>query len=472
MSPTETQVAIIGGGITGLACAQRLKSLGIDCLLLEAGSRVGGKIRTIQEDGYQFEAGPNTLIANKQAMLDVIHEAGLGNEVVDGAPESRRRWITLNGKLWELPSSPIAALRSPLLGTSAVLRALSDLFARKLSAPPGPESVADFITRHFGERVLNNLVVPFLKGIYAGDVHRLEARSVLPTLIAAESRSGSIIRGMIANSKSATKSGAKRLPMRTITFKQGLESLPGAIANSLGPIVRTDCPVLTLHEDNDHCRVDLGGTSAGEEILADRVIITTGGRPAADFIDQVGGSQLAVSLRRIPHASLAMVGLAFPRDAVPHPLDGFGYLNGPGATGPVLGCLFRSSVFPQVAPSGQILLVTFIGGANHPESARLSDDALISLARKELGEGLNCQTAPTRIFLHRWPNAIPQYEKGHADIRAAADRFGTEHRVSITGSLIAGLSLNDCAAAGRAEADRLASLLKAKPQEKPLCTSV
>lgn len=443
-----------------MACAQRLLGLGVDVILLEAGPRVGGKIRTIEQDGYQFEAGPNTLITNRQPMLDLIAEVEMEGEIVDGSPDSRRRWISMGSALCPLPTGLLGAITSPLLGPGTIARALGDLFLRRPGRTDPPESVAEFVDRHFGARVLDNLVSPFLSGVYAGDSSRLEARSVLPMLVEAEEARGSVIRGMIAARRAARRAGTPKLPMRSITFRAGLESLARRIAEVLGSRLRLNTSVAALSEEDGGCRVTLGD---GEHLVCDRVVIAGGAKTAAELIQDLPGSgSLAAALRAIPHAGLSMVGLAYPRAVVPHPLDGFGYLNGPGATGPVLGCLFRSSLFPHVAPPDKALLVAFIGGARHPGYAEQDEDRLVALARQELEERLGITAPPERVFIHRWPAAIPQYVKGHWRVRTDAERWGEGRNVSVVGSTLTGLSLNDCACAGRAEAERLGLLLKCR----------
>ena len=472
MASRDAQVVVVGGGISGLACAHRLHKAGIDVLLVEASDRVGGKIRTITEDGYQFEAGPNTLIANKPELLQLIRDAGLENEIVDGSPASKRRWISLNGRMCPLPSSPVAALTSPLLGPGAVARVLGDLFMGRGDRGPEDESVASFITRHFGRRVIDNLAAPFLTGVYAGDVDRLEARSVLPMLVSAEAEKGSVIRGLIAAKKAARRAGKPRLPLRTITFRDGLESLPRRLAAGLGDRVMLNAAVSTLDQDGSRVRVNL---SDGSTLAAERIVLTSGARVSAGFVRTLpGGAEIAARLERVPQAGLSMVGLAYDRSTIDHPLDGFGYLNGPGSSGPVLGSLFRSSVFPHVAPAGKGLLVAFLGGVRFPGYAERPESELIGLAERELRERVNLRAAPLRTFVCRWPGAVAQYERGHAKLRQRVEEWSRAGRVSVVGAALTGVSLNDCAAAGFAEAERLASALEpgSRTREGELCASV
>lgn len=478
MSCTHTQVVVVGGGIAGLACAHRLASGGVDVLLLEASDRPGGKIRTLHRDGVEFETGPSTLIANRPAMLDLIRDVGLEGAIIDAAPLAKNRWITLNGRLHPLPHGPVAAVRSPLLGVRALVRALGDLLIRRASAPREHESVAAFVRRHFGERILDNLIAPFLSGIYAGDAERLEAASVLPSLVEAERARGSVIRGMIARKREQRAAGTPRLPMRSITFRGGLESLPRQVASRLGDRLLLNSPVRAIREGAaGGCEVELG---TGETISCERVVLAMGARAVARLIGSMPGKDSApdivASLLALTSASLAVVGLLYDRAAIPHPLDGFGYINGPGSNSPVLGCLFRSSVFPHAAPAGTALLACFVGGARHPQAVSMTEDQLVRVMRAELGHRLGAGGEPRAVFLQRWPDAIPQYNVGHSRVRDAVADWSAGRRLSVVGSALTGVSLNDCVTAGRAEADRLSATMGAplKPttrQEALACPS-
>jgi oxygen-dependent protoporphyrinogen oxidase len=465
----HTPVVIIGAGLTGLSCAHKLVSLGIAAIVLESSHHAGGKIGTVHHNGYEFEPGPNTLIANRQEMLDLIEETGLHHEIIEGSPCAKRRYIALNGKLEPLPTSPLKALRSPLLGPRTIAGALRDVIPTRGRTPPDDESVTDFITRRFGRRILDNLVAPFLTGIYAGDTDELEARAIIPKLVAAEDDTGSVIRGMLAQRRAARKSG-KLLPARTISFKHGLGALPARLAQLLGTRVRTGVRVTQIHTTRSGCTVE---TDDGAAITCQRVVIATSPHAAALLLAGISGADaVSAGLAGITCASLVVVGLGYDRAAISHPLDGFGYLRGPGTDGPVLGCLFRSSVFPHAAPERKALLTTFIGGRLFPEAAELSENKLSELAHNELSRRLGIRANPEEVFVRKWPNALPQLTRGYTDLRHTVSEWSHHGRISVVGSAITGCSMNDCASAGRAEAQRLAALVTQAPSEEALCQLV
>lgn len=458
MRNTRPQVVVVGAGITGLACAQRLLARGVEPLVLEAGDRVGGKITTVREGGYEFEAGPNTLMASSQGVYDLIADAGLSDAVIEPSPAAKKRYVLYHGRLRAVPMSPISALTSPLLGVPGVLGVLGDLVRRRPPGTPEDETVASFVRRRFGRRVLENLVSPFLSGVYAGDPARLEAASSLKKLFEAEQHSGgSVIRGLIGLRRAAPKPDRPKPRTKSITFRGGLETLPERVAERLGgERVRLETAVESIRIDGDECVIR---TADGDEVTCDRVVLACEPPAAAPLVQSLdGGAEVAQDLAAIEIACVSVVGLAFKRVDVAHPLDGFGYLAGPGAARPVLGCLFRSSIFPHTAPPGEVLLAAFVGGARH-DVRGLPEREIVTLTLNEVTERLGITGRPTRTFVRRWPAAIAQANQGHAARRRRIAAWSASGPVSVISSAVFGVPLNDCVVAGQAEAERVAAVL-------------
>ena len=466
MSGDEKQVVVVGGGITGLACAHRLLRSGVDVLLLEASAGTGGKIETVREGGYQFEAGPNTLMCGRPELRQLISELGLEGQMVPSAPSAKQRYIAKHGTLMPLPTRPIELLRSPLLGVRGVMRAAGDLRRSRVSAL-SPESAAEFVRRRFGARALENLAAPFLTGVYAGDVERLEAASVLRRLVDAERKHGSVIRGMLAEHHAVRAAGKQPKP-QSVTFRDGLDSLPRALAEALSGRIRTRAPVASMHESRRGMVIELG---TGERIRADHAVLATpAGTTGSLLLHVEGGEGIARDLEQVRLASLAVVGVSFERCDVPHELNGFGYLAGPGASGPVLGCMFRSEMFPHTAPAGMTLLTAFVGGMRFPTAADEPEETLVGAVLEQLDALLGVKAAPERVFVRRWRHAIPQYEIGHAARVDRIQRWCENRRFSVVGSAVTGVSVPDCITAARSAADRIVGLLP-RMRRGQLCAS-
>lgn len=457
MPDHQPQVIVVGGGITGLCCLHRLQALGVPALLLEAGDRVGGRIQTMIEDGFEFEAGPNTLLSNNPAMITLLDELEMQSAIIDAAPAAKHRYVLYHGRLEPVPMNPLAALTSPLLGVAGIFQAMGDLFRKPALDASTDESVSSFIRRRFGPRVLNNLVTPFLSGVYAGDPDKLEARAVLKLLVAAEERSGSVIRGLIAARREKRRNGEPKRPKtRSITFRGGLQALPKRLSAVLGERIRTGAKVVTIEQDAHGCRLMLDN---GKGFDCQRVVIATETPVAARLVTGLsGGETVASDLRAIRSSGVAVVGMAYKRSAIAHPLDGFGFLSGPGTQGPLLGCLFRSSIFPHAAPPETPLLVCFLGGARH-DLSNLADADIVQLARSNVTSLLGLSGEPARIFFKRWHEAIPQSEIGHTQRIRRIVEWSIASRISIISSGVFGAPLPQCIATAREEAERLAPLL-------------
>ena len=435
--------------------AQRLLSLGLEPLLLEASPRVGGRIRTLNEAGFEFEAGPNTLLNSSQALRSLLSDLSLEPEVVAASPSAKKRFVLLNQRLVPVPMGPLSALTSPLLGISGVCGVLGDLVRRRPAATPEDETIDSFIRRRFGSRVMDNLVGPFLSGVYAGNPATLEARSVLPMLVEAEQAAGSVIRGLIAKRRQSKPAGGKRPRTQGISFKGGLERLPARLKEVLGPRVRTGAQVVSIRQGDAAYEVTLAG---GEVLAADRVVISTETAVAAGLVrDLPHGPEVAADLAAVPASDVAVVGLAYRRSQVQHPLDGFGYLVGPGNWSDA-GVPLPVVDLPGLRPtrSGAAGLVP--RGVLH-DIRNESDDRLVKLVREELAAKLGSKGEPERVFFVRWKQALPQANRGHAKLRARIESWSRRGRVSIISSGVYGCAIPKCIETGRAEAERIAAAI-------------
>ena len=429
---------VVGAGLSGLAAAWTLSEAGADVLLLESTDRPGGVVRTERTEGFLLELGPNTVRPTRE-LGALIEKLGLADEVLRADPRAAR-YVDFEGALHAVPMSPGQLISTRLLSSGAKLRLLGEPFRR--AAPVDGESVRDFAARRLGPEIADRLVEPFVAGIFAGNAGRISVSAAFPALDRAERDHGSLVGGILAARR--TEPAGPAQPRGLLSFRDGLETLPRALAARLGARLRTGTAVKSLVPR------DRGWTlrSNGGDLEAESVVLAV---PAPQAAALVGGfaPEAAAALSAIPQPPVVVLHLAWPESALARPLDGFGHLvcNGPGRR--ILGAVWSSSLFAGRAPEGQVLLTVFMGGARDPGAMKLSDFELTELAARDLvSEGL--VRGPARLVqLTRWRQAIPQYEKGHEDrigeLARAEARWPSLH---LLGNYRGGVSVGDVVRSG------------------------
>jgi protoporphyrinogen/coproporphyrinogen III oxidase len=404
-------VAVVGGGVTGLAAAYRLSTLGHAVTLYEADSQVGGVARSERRDGYLAEAGPNSLSEPDAAVRGLLEELGLTRRALEAAPAARKRYVVRGGRPVALPSSPSGLLTTGAFSLRAILSILREPFV-PAGDPGAEESIAEFVRRRFGQELLDYGAGPFVGGIYAGDPAALSTRHAMPRLFALEQEHGSILKGVLARRRKAPAVGGDvnaRAAARSISFPEGMAEIPRALAARLGDRVRTGAAVRAIARDGT------GWTArvAGMDIRHDAIVCAGPAHAFGGLRLEGDGGALLAELASIPYAPVAVVVLGFRRAEVAHPLDGFGVLVPAVERRRALGVLFSSTMFPGRAPDGCVTLTTFVGGARQPQLAALDPDGLVALVRQELDDLLGARGEPTFRQVVRWPRAIPQFVLGY-----------------------------------------------------------
>lgn len=446
-------VLVIGGGISGLACAYRLKQRGINVRLLEKQDRVGGVVQSEELAGFHFDLGPQSFLSSA-AILRLVAELGLGSAMVQANPRAPR-FIYFNGALHSAPMSPPALLKTPLLSGRTKRRILTEPL-RKSRPPVGDESVSAFARRKFGNDLLDNLLGPLVSGVYAGDPERLSFRSAFPSAHQWELEHGTVIRGAM---KSRPEKGKPR-PALT-SFGGGLQTLMHSLAAALAGRIETDVEVCGLRriagsEFAVHAR-DREGNLKESEVAT--VVLAAPSYVSARLLGEVSPAA-AEALRRIEYAPVAVVNLGYRREQVAHPLEGFGFLA-PRTQGlRILGTIWNSSLFPGRAPQRMVSLTSFLGGATDPAVLDLSDDAIAQIAAAENARVLGITGAPVVHRLNRFTCAIPQYNLGHGDILARLrSELTSLPGLFLAGNFLHGPSIATCVETAFATADEICKTL-------------
>lgn len=425
------QVVVVGGGISGLACAARLQRLGVPVTLLEASDRVGGLIQTIEQNGFLFESGPQSF-QGTPTLLGLIRELGIEGELCTANPRAPR-YILRHGRLQKIPMSPQAVLTTSLLGVGSRWRIVSEAF--KSTRPPREEeSIAQFVRRKFGHEILEYLVSPFVSGVYAGDPERLSLRAAFPTLDEWEREYGSVLRGAM---KSRGENGVSQGAPPLCSFRRGISTLLHAIAAKLGERLRTNARVEAVaHADGQSgngFQIRVARKDGTDTLSAKAMVIAAPAHVASHLVAPFGAS-LAQKLSGIAYASLAVVGSGYYKKQTGMDLDGFGVLIPRSERHRTLGIVWNSSLFPGRAPDGQMTFASFVGGATDPEIARRSEAEISALVQKDHEDILGITGSPivSKVWIHH--KALPQYNLGHGHVVEAL----REAERSIAGLFFAG----------------------------------
>lgn len=435
------KIVIIGGGISGLTTAYLLvsKQPGLEVTVFEADSRPGGKIWSEKVDGFLCEKGPNGFLDNKPKTLELCKSLGI--EPVRSNENSKRRYIFSDNKLKALPESPASFIKSDLLSWPGKLRLLYEL-----KAPKGPpdESVADFITRRLGREALEKLIDPMCSGIYAGDPYKMSIKNCFPRIKELEQEYGSLIKALIKIRKQRKKDQGDKVsaaPGGTLTsFYNGAQTITDALSERLGEVLKLGVAVHGISKNNGSFKV----YTSEDTVDADVVIFASPAYASAEMLKDFD-EELSGALSEIPYPHVSVVCFGYAKEKVLHSLNGFGFLIPHKEDRNILGTLWDSSVFPNRASEGHVLLRSMVGGAQSPEIAMLDNSRLIGTVFDELKPILGLKTDPDMVRIYRWDRAIPQYTLGHNRILNMIDnRLKNYPGIYLTGNAYRGIGINDC----------------------------
>jgi len=448
-------VIIVGGGISGLTLAHTLHRAGIRVLVLERDAAAGGTMKTVREDGWLIETGPNSALETTPVIGEIIEQVGLSGEKLYADPASDKRYILRDGTLHPLPMSPPTFLASGLWTLGGKIRLLAEPF---IGRGKGEETVAQFVERRLGREFLDYAIDPFVAGVFAGSPSHLSVQAAFPRLYALEKNYGGLIRGMIGGARERRRNPEKAKDRaKMFSFRSGMQVFPEAIARNLGEGFRPGCGVESVERlPRGGFRVSGSDHGSPRQWEARRVVLAMPAS-AAEGLLRPHAPGVADAIAAIPYPPVAEVFLGYSESALSRPLDGFGFLIPAREQRRILGTIWSSALFPGRAPGGHVALTTFVGGSRQPGNARMSEDDLIRMTREELEALMGLRGEPVFARVHRWEKAIPQYHLGHLNIMGSIDRL----EESIPGLFVCsnfrgGISVGDCVKNASALAHRIA----------------
>jgi oxygen-dependent protoporphyrinogen oxidase len=438
------KIAVVGGGLSGLALAHRVRELAPEhtVTVFEASERAGGILGTIERDGFVIETGPDAILTEKPAAIELAKRLGIEARLIRTNDAHRGAYVVCRGRLVKVPDgfSLLAPARfdtwraSDIVSARGKWRAMIEPWIPRRREDAGEESLASFVERRLGTEVLDRLAQPLASGIYGGDPTTLSLRATMPRFIELEHTHGSVVRGL--QRRADREAGGARYGMFA-AFDRGMQVLIDALASKLD--VRLNAPVRAIHP---HLVLE-----SGERIDADRVVLAVPAWQAARMLQH--HARLADALYAIPHGSASTVTMAWPRASVPHPLEGFGFVVPIVERRSILAATFASVKWPGRAPSDQALIRVFFSGCE------LDDEALIAGARRELSRLMGISQAPRFSIVRRYRDAMPQYLVGHLQRVAAIEAMALEHDVMLTGNAYRGVGIPDTVRYAESVAERV-----------------
>jgi oxygen-dependent protoporphyrinogen oxidase len=469
------RVIVIGGGITGLAAAYRLREgaaareMPVEVTLLESGATIGGALATVRRDGFVMEAGADSFLAEKPAARKLAERLGIAGELINTQEQFRQTLVVRGGKLAAIPEgfSLMAPTwmgpvwRSNLFSPWGKLRiAIEPLIPKRRGN--SDESLAAFVTRRLGREVLARVAQPLAGGIYTADPATLSIGATLPRFVEMERRYGSVIRGLRAAAKTRDAqargtSGARWSLFRSL--REGMGSLAETISMRLGKVIRTNTQVTAIARAAGGDGTWQVRCADGSTIAADEIICTAPAHAAASMIAGVAPA-LAAKLGAISYASAATVNLAYRVSDFPIAPASFGFVAPIAERRQIIAGSFSSLKFGGRAPEGTILARVFIGGALQRGMMGLDDAQMIAAARAEFKDLFGVSAEPLCTYVRRWPESMPQYLVGHrAGVGEIMKEAAAIDGLALAGAYLNGVGIPDCIASGEHTADAVLARL-------------
>jgi oxygen-dependent protoporphyrinogen oxidase len=452
---SRADVLIVGGGISGLSLAWWLSRAGLRVDIWEAADRPGGKICSTSQDGYLTEQAAAMLMNFKPEVAQLIQQAGLEDAKTARMPiAENHRYLLQQGQLHALPMKAGAMLCSPLWSWRGKLRLLAEAFIP--AGKSNEETVSQFISRRLGREMLDKAMEPFVAGTLAADPYLASAAATLPRLTALEQRYGSITAGVLLHRLMRKRTACLT---DTFSFQGGMSTLVDTLARTPGVNLKTGYQVNELVADKTGWRVSAQSAKGEHSRYYPQVVLATPAPVAAKLLASLS-PDLQELLTGIRYAPVSVVHLGFDRQAVGHALDGTGFLAPKGEMGGrtsvLSGNLWMSSLFPDRAPVGKVLLTAYLGGARAPQVINWNEARTVDETLDSLQPILNLKADPEMVRVTQHHQALPLY---HGDYPARLQSMA-EHLAQLPGLYLeanyqGGVSVRDRLARGQLVAERI-----------------
>ena len=418
---------IIGAGISGLSNAFFLKRNNRDFLILDSQNKAGGKIRGQYIDGYRLEYGPNTVLYNNDPFRDIVKHLQLEKDLVYSNPQVKNRFILKKNVIHKIPTSLFSFLSSKLLTFKGKISIFKDLFSKKNNHDM---PVEDFIKSRFGSQIHDNLIEPFLTGVYASDTSKLSSKYSLKKLWQFQKESSSIIFGLLK------KRNVQKSPI--VYFKEGFGYFINKLVDFVKENLLLSCKVSRIEKNNDFLIVD---TECGKKIKCKKLFISTESNQISKMIFDVS---LKEALQKIKYNSIDVIHLGFEKEKAKFNFNGFGLLSRKKDNRNFLGVLFNSQIFSNICSKENELITVLVGGQNNPTIVKESPDEVLNTIKNDMKNLFKISEFNFEKHF-RWREAIPLYSINHDLVNKEIEKFNINNpNIFINSNFLDGVSVSDC----------------------------
>ena len=462
----HVDLVVIGGGISGLTAAWQARRHGATTVVLDAADRPGGKLRTSPLGGVDVDESADAFLARVPEAVELCAELGIDTDLV--APGAGSAYVWLDGALRRLPADQLmgvptdldALAASGLLSPAGIERARRDLVAPDDRPAAGTdESVGSLVRRRLGDEALDRLVAPLVGSVYAGVCDRMSLQVTAAQLAAArdlDPDEPSLVRAAARLRATGADTGRPVF----LAPRGGMGRLAGALAEALGDDVRCGVEATGLTPEGTRWRIATSPSApepTAEALVADAVVLATPAFATAPLLAPIA-PEAAAFLAGIDHASVALLGLAVPREGIDHPMDGSGFLVPRDAGLLLTACSWATTKWPHLDVDPSLALLRASAGHDGDDrGVQLSDDELVAGLLADLRTTMGLRAAPSEVRVTRWPRSFPQPRPGHLAAVAEAEAALTSAapRLAMTGAWARGVGVPACIREARAVASRL-----------------
>ncbi|ARK29187.1 protoporphyrinogen oxidase [Halalkalibacter krulwichiae] len=459
------RIAVIGGGISGLAAAHRLEKakkdgeIG-DYDLYEKANRLGGKIQTERMNGFVIERGPDSYLARKESMTRLAREVGMEQDLLSN--DTGQSFVLKGDTLYPIPGGAIMGipteikpfLNTRLLSPIGKVRAAGDFFYPRITSKDEDISLGHFFRKRLGNEVVDHLIEPLLSGIYAGNLDKLSLKATFPQFQQVEQKHGSLIRGMKGSrpKKQEQKADTTKSKGQFLTFRKGLGSFVEAIEAKLNPdSIHKNSRLIKVYKEDGQFQLSF---EDGTIKTYDQVIVTAPPKVTAQLLSDYPYFSY---LENMEATTVATIAMAYKEEDVEIPQNGTGFVVAKKSNHAITACTWTHKKWEHSTPDGYALLRAYVGRAGDSAIVSRSDEEILSAVLYDLKQLMKIKGEPEFFIVTRWKEAMPQYNVGHTFKlnKIKEDIARNLQGLYLAGGGYEGIGLPDCIDQGEAAVERI-----------------